>query len=311
MPSGAVLAIVIICLLIALAAGAAVALEVRTMTARRQFGPEYDQLAGRLGHRRARAELIARKRRVAKLNLAPLPADRRSHYSAEWATAQEQFVDDPARAVSTAAKLVLGVAKERGYQADDQERLLTDLSVTHPRRLASYRRAEETAANAESASTEDLRQALLWYRAMFRDLADTVLADTVPSSTGPSSTGPSSTGPSSTGPSSTGPASAKRARGGDAGTGKQGHPAAALRGLAPSFPRPAIRRPAQGRPARGRPAGQRPAERAAAQRAQQVRALQLRTPALRRPSWRLRRPRLALPRLPRLRRPGSGDPSSD
>jgi len=296
MPSGAVLAIVIVCLLIALAAGAAVALEVRMMAARRQFGPEYAQMVGQLGHRRARAELIARKRRVAKLNLAPLPADRRSHYSAEWATAQEQFVDDPARAVSTAAKLVLGVAKERGYQADDQERLLTDLSVTHPRRLASYRRAEETAANAESASTEDLRQALLWYRAMFRDLADTVLADTVPSNTGPANTGP---------------ASAKRARGGDAGTGKQGHPAAALRGLAPSFPRPAIRRPAQGRPARGRPAGQRPAERAAAQRAQQVRALQLRTPALRRPSWRLRRPRLALPRLPRLRRPGSGDPSSD
>ena len=282
MPSGAVLAIVIICLLIAVAAGAAVALEVGTMAARRQFGPEYDQLAGQLGHRRARAELIARKRRVAKLNLAPLPADRRGHYSAEWAMAQEQFVDDPARAVSTAAKLVLGVAKERGYQADDQERLLADLSVTHPRRLASYRRAEETAANAESASTEDLRQALLWYRAMFRDLVDTVLADT-----------------------------GGKARGGDAGTWKQGHPAAGPRGLAARFPRPDIRRPAQGRPTRGRSAGQRPAERAAAQRTQQARAPRLRTPELRRPSWRLRRPRLALLRLPRLRRPGSGDPSSD
>jgi hypothetical protein len=272
MPSGAILAIVIGCLLIALAAGAAVALEVRMMTTRRQFGPEYDQLAGQLGQRRARAELIARKRRVAKLNLAPLPADRRSHYSTEWASAQERFVDDPARAVSTAAELVLGVATERGYQADDRERLLADLSVTHPRRLANYQRAEETAANAESASTEDLRQALLWYRGMFRDLADS-----------------------------------GKARGGNAGAGLQGHPAAAaLRGLAPSIPRQAIRRPAQGRPPRARPAGQRPADRTQAPRTPQIRP-----PRLRRPALHLRRPRLTLPRLPRLRRPGSGDPLSD
>jgi hypothetical protein len=253
-------------LLIALAAGAAVALEVRMMAARRQFGPEYAQLVGQLGHRRARAELIARKRRVAKLNLAPLPADRRSHYSTEWASAQEGFVDDPARAVSTAAELVLGVAMERGYQADNRERLLADLSVTHPRRLASYRRAEETAANAESASTEDLRQALLWFRGMFRDLADS-----------------------------------GKARNGNSGPSVQGHSAAALRGLAPSIPRPAIRRPAL-----RRSAGQRPADRAQAPRTPQIRP-----PLLRRPALHLRRPRLTLPRLPQLRRPGSGDPSSD
>jgi hypothetical protein len=275
MPSGAILAVVIGCLVVALAAGVAVALEVRLVTTRRKFGPEYDQLAGRLGGRRARAELIARKRRVAKLNIAPLPADRRSHYSAEWASAQERFVDDPARAVSTASELVLGVAMERGYQADNRERLLADLSVTHPRRLASYRRAEETAASAESASTEDLRQALLWYRAMFRDLADSGIA---------------------------GGGGGR----GDAGPGKPRDAAAALRRLAPRIPRLAIRRPAQGRPAQGRPAGPRPAERTQAQRAQAQRAL-----ALRRPSLRLRRPRLTLPRLPRLRRPGSGDPSSD
>jgi hypothetical protein len=173
MPSGAVLAIVIGCLVIALAAGVAAMLELGVITTRRQFGPEYEQLASRVGHRRARAELIARKRRVAKLRIQPLPADRRSHYSAEWTSAQELFVDDPPQALSTAAGLVLSVAKERGYPADDRKLLLEDLSVAHARRLASYRRAEETAANAASASTEDLRQALLWYRAMFRDLAGT------------------------------------------------------------------------------------------------------------------------------------------
>jgi hypothetical protein len=270
MPSGAVLGIVVGCLLIALAAGVAVALEVRLMMTRRQFGSEYNQLATRLGHRRARAELIARKRRVAKLKIAPLPADRRSHYSAEWLGAQERFVDDPPRAVSKAGELVLSVAKERGYQADDREVLLMDLSVTHPRWLANYRRAEETAANSEDASTEDLRQALLWYRGMFRDLAGTGKAG-------------------------------GGGGGGDASVGKQGHPAAALRRLAPRIPQLAIRRPALRR----------------------VRAPRLRTPAqrtstrrrpslrLRRPALRLRRLHLTLPRLPRLRRPGSGDPSSE
>ena len=55
MPAGAVLAIIICCVLIALAAGAAAALELRRALARRQFGPEYDELAGRIGRRRARA----------------------------------------------------------------------------------------------------------------------------------------------------------------------------------------------------------------------------------------------------------------
>ena len=76
------------------------------------------------------------------------------------------------RAVATAAELVLRVAKERGYPVADRERMLADLSVSHARRLAGYQRAEQTAAAAESASTEDLRQALLGYRALFRDLAD-------------------------------------------------------------------------------------------------------------------------------------------
>jgi hypothetical protein len=47
---------------------------------------------------------------------------------------------------------------------------MADLSVGHARRLDGYRRAEDTADQAAAASTEDLRLALLWYRAMFRDL---------------------------------------------------------------------------------------------------------------------------------------------
>jgi len=171
MSAGVVLAIIIVCVLVALVAGAAAALELRQMMTRRQFGPEYDRLAEATGHRGAQAELAARRRRVAQLGISPLPESRRAELRASWSAAQEQFVDAPADAVTVASELVLSAATELGYPSGDQEQLMADLSVRHARRLDGYRRAEEAAGRAATASTEDLRQALLWYRAMFRELA--------------------------------------------------------------------------------------------------------------------------------------------
>jgi hypothetical protein len=174
MPAGTVLVIVIGCVLVAAAAGVATALELRLMLTRRQFGQEYDRLAGKMGHRRARAQLIGRRRRVADLGIRPLDAGVRQELASSWAVTQEAFVEDPPGAVQAARDLVLRTAKERGYLVDDREQLRADLSVHHARRLDSYRRAEETTAALASGSvpTEELRQALLWYRAMFRELAE-------------------------------------------------------------------------------------------------------------------------------------------
>jgi hypothetical protein len=174
MPTGTILVIVIGCVLIAVAAGIAAALEVRLLVTRRQFGPEYDRLASKVGHRRTRAELAERGRRVAHLGIRPLDPGVRQQLASSWTAAQEAFVEDPPRAVTAASGLVLRAAKERGYPVDDREQLRADLSVHHARRLDSYRRAEQTAAALASAPvpTEDLRQALLWYRAMFRELAE-------------------------------------------------------------------------------------------------------------------------------------------
>jgi hypothetical protein len=174
MPAGTILVIIIGCVLIAGAAGIAAALEVRLMVTRRQFGPEYDRLASKVGHRRARAELAERGRRVARLGIRPLDPGVQQELASSWAAAQVAFVEDPPWAVTAASSLVLRAARERGYPIDDREQLRADLSVHHARRLDSYRRAERTAAALESASvpTEELRQALLWYRAMFRELAE-------------------------------------------------------------------------------------------------------------------------------------------
>ena len=174
MPAGTILVIVIGCVLVATAAGIAAAMELRLMMTRRQFGQEYDRLAAKVGHRQARAQLTGRQRRVAGLRIRPLDPGVRQELASLWAATQEAFVEDPPGAVAAARDLVLRAARERGYLVDDREQLRADLSVHHARRLDSYRRAEETTAALASATvpTEELRQALLWYRAMFRELAE-------------------------------------------------------------------------------------------------------------------------------------------
>jgi hypothetical protein len=168
MSTGALIAVIIVCVLVAVAIAAALA--ARQARLRRQFGPEYDRLARQSGHRPARAELATRKRRVAGLGIRPLSAEQSTHYASEWPAVQELFVERPAQALAAAAALVRRVAADRGYRMEDRGQVMADLSVSHARRLDGYRRAEDMSSQADAASTEDLRQAMLWYRAMFRDL---------------------------------------------------------------------------------------------------------------------------------------------
>ncbi len=171
MPAGTLIVLIIVCAAVVAGAAVAAALAVRQAMLRRQFGTEYDRLARQSGHRRARAELMARKRRVAGLGIRPLTVEQHARYTSEWTAAQELFVERPADALAAAAALVKRVGADRGYRMQDRGQVMADLSVGHARRLDAYRRAEEAADQADSASTEDLRQAMLWYRAMFRDLA--------------------------------------------------------------------------------------------------------------------------------------------
>lgn len=169
MATGAVIAVVIVVAAL-LAAGLAGTLLLRRRRLRQRFGPEYDQLASEVGERRAQAELSERQRRVAQLDIRPLSQERRAGYGREWTSLQEQFIDGPARSAEAAAALVSAVAADRGYPADDEDRLLGDLSVHHADRLDGYRRAREITRRADTAGTEELRQSLLSYRALFRDL---------------------------------------------------------------------------------------------------------------------------------------------
>lgn len=167
MPAGVIIALVIVVIVI-VATSAALAL--RRLAMRHQFGPEYQRLTREVGARRAHAELADRQRRVARLGIRPLTAERHATYRGEWTAAQERFVDSPAQATEAAAALVTGVAADRGYKIDDHAGLLKDLSVHHARRVDGYRRAAQTTEQSDTATTEELRQALLAHRALFREL---------------------------------------------------------------------------------------------------------------------------------------------
>jgi len=154
-----------------------------------RFGPEYDRLVGERDSRReAEAELTERERRVQGLDIQPLTNVARASYAGRWTSIQEQFVDAPADAVSGAQFLVADVMTERGYPAEqrDQDQVLADLSVQHSDTLDRYRAAEEISgkAAAGTASTEDLRQAMVHYRALFADLLGAP-ADSEPADQGP------------------------------------------------------------------------------------------------------------------------------
>jgi hypothetical protein len=138
-----------------------------------RFGPEYDRLVGERDSRReAEAELTERERRVEGFDIQPLTDPARASFAGQWASIQERFVDTPADAVSAAQLLVAAVMTERGYPAEPHDQVVADLSVGHSRTLDRYRAAEEISHRAAvgTVPTEDLRQAMVHYRALFGDL---------------------------------------------------------------------------------------------------------------------------------------------
>lgn len=168
-----VIIIIVIAVVIVVAAVAAISYSSRKRQLRQRFGPEYDRLvAEHHSSRKAEAELAERQRRVRGLDIQPLDPAAQARYSEEWAVTQEMFVDSPQGAVGDAQRLTMTVMNERGYPTEQDDQILADLSVDHARVLDHYRVASAIAQRAAegSASTEDLRQAMIHYRALFQDL---------------------------------------------------------------------------------------------------------------------------------------------
>jgi hypothetical protein len=138
-----------------------------------RFGSEYDRTVGDSHNRRtAERELREREAKVDELDLRPLTEASRQRYSQQWTDMQSSFVDRPQVAVAGADRLITDVMRERGYPVDDFDTRSELVSVNHPEVVQNYRTAHTIAARTIEGrtSTEDLRQAVISYRALFEEM---------------------------------------------------------------------------------------------------------------------------------------------
>ena len=147
---------------------------------RSRFGSEYDHEVEEKGSRRkAESELAGREKRVKKLDVRPLEPAAREGFRHRWTEVQARFVDDPAEAVAEADDLLGEVMRTRGYPVSDFEQSAGYISVDHPEVVKHYRAGHDIAVRHErgEASTEELRQAMIHYRALFDELVEEEGAD--------------------------------------------------------------------------------------------------------------------------------------
>lgn len=178
MDSDTLLVIAITVAVCALIGGAAWVIfnQMKTRRLRDRFGPEYDHVIERTRDRDlAEAELQRREQRVKKYRIVPLSEGDQAHYGHAWDEVQNRFVDDPQGATRQADELIFDVMEKRGYPVAGFEQAQADLSVDYPVVVENYRAASAIAQRNRrgEANTEDLRRALVHYRALFHELLET------------------------------------------------------------------------------------------------------------------------------------------
>ena len=144
-----------------------------TLKLRDRFGAEYDYCLREHNARdKAEADLQERIQRVDRLKIRELTISERDRFVAEWGTIQSRFIDHPRGAVTEADELVNAVLQARGFPASGFVQRAADLSVRHPQLVDPYRTAHGTTVSAakNEATTEELRTAMIHYRALFDEL---------------------------------------------------------------------------------------------------------------------------------------------
>jgi hypothetical protein len=119
---------------------AAIATRDRLQKLRFPFGSQYNRAV----------ERMASVGKTEAKSANPLALGVRARYAGQWRAVHAAFVDQPSAATAEAGRLVLSLMLDRGYPIEDFE-----IS------LKNYR---------GEASTEELRQAIVHYRAVFDGL---------------------------------------------------------------------------------------------------------------------------------------------
>jgi hypothetical protein len=167
------IAVLIIAVTVVVVVVALIVLRQRSARLRARFGSEYDRVVAEKGNRfKAEAQLESVEKRVKSYSLQPLSAADRDRFQQAWRRIQATFVDDPARALSEADQLIGTVMLACGYPPSDFENRAVEISVDHATVIENYRAGHDIAVlhSQRQATTEDLRKAMLHYRALFDEL---------------------------------------------------------------------------------------------------------------------------------------------
>jgi hypothetical protein len=168
-------AVIVVALIVIAVIAYATSKKRRSLRLKQRFGPEYERVLQKEGdQRKAEGVLEFRQKRREKFKIRALSPTDKSSFDIRWREVQARFVDDPRGAVTVADSLVTDVMQARGYPIGEFEQRAADLSVDYPVIVDNYRAAHSIALRhgAGQASTEDLRQAMVHYRALFQELLD-------------------------------------------------------------------------------------------------------------------------------------------
>jgi hypothetical protein len=141
-----------------------------------RFGPEYGAVVDELGSQaKAETELKKREKRVERLDIVPLSPTDAARFAQAWIRLQGSFIDDPKGVLIQADQLVRELLVKRGYPMTDFEHRAADISVDHPGVVSNYRAAQLIVARDQrgEADTEELRKAVVHFRALFDELLGT------------------------------------------------------------------------------------------------------------------------------------------
>jgi hypothetical protein len=136
---------------------------------------EYNHTVQTMGsEKKAQTELEERQKHVKTLDIRPLSVIERERYLADWTAVQSKFVDEPGQAVIEADRLIMEVMQLRNYPISDFDQRAADISVNYPDLVSNYRAAREIANKnkEQKAETEELRQAMIYYRSLFEELLE-------------------------------------------------------------------------------------------------------------------------------------------
>jgi FtsZ-interacting cell division protein ZipA len=158
--------------------------EEQRARSREEFGSEYERMAQERGSEEgAERELRERRGRVER-RVEPLSEESRGRYEEQWGEVEKVFVDNPQRSIEMADRTVSDILDERNFVSDagqSDEETEQALAAMHPEVADDYREARRIRADvvarsagraedSDEESTEELRQAIRKYRAVYQRL---------------------------------------------------------------------------------------------------------------------------------------------